>query len=304
MPKRRNALILRRLQYFEATARLGSAKLAADELGVSPSAISHQLSDLKRTIGENLFERTAQGLELTSAGRQLAQRLSMAFRILDTSVAQAIGSERHVVRIAACSSFGPYWLAPRLPEFRAAHSDFDVELRLYGQDPELTQASADCIITAQAVKPGFVSVDLFPENSFPIAAPEALKKGRPTDLPLITTNTEIHKLGSDWRSFFEATGESWARPDEAEWLRCSHYILAFEMAKAGMGAALIPDFVSAHSIRDRQLERIGTASFNHEDRFYRVCVKEEHSSDPDIQATVTWLRRAARIERYESGAVK
>lgn len=294
---RRDARILRRLQYFEATARLGSASQAADELGVTRSAVSHQLSDLRRTIGEDLFDRTAQGLELTNAGRQLAQRLSMAFRILDTSVAHAIGGERPVVRIAACSSFGPYWLAPRLSEFRAAHPDIDVDLRLYGQDPELTQASADCIVTAQDVKPGYASVDLFVENSFPVTAPDMLKSGRLADLPLITTDTGVIDLGSDWRTFVEATGESWARPGETEWLRCSHYILALELAKAGLGIALIPDFVSASSIRDRHLARVGTGSFNHEGRIYRACFKEEHAAEPDIHATITWLRRTARIGR-------
>lgn len=304
MPIRRDSSILRRLQYFEATARHQSIALAAEELGVSPSAVSHQLSELKRTIGEDLLKKSGRGVELTSAGHMLAQRLSMAFSILETSVSSAIGSKRPVVRIAACSSFGPFWLAPRLAEFRKARPDIDVELRLYGRDPELTHASADCIVTAQEVKLGYASVDLFKEKAIAVAAPGLVRGNALTGVTLITTDTHEARLGADWRAFTSTADEGLALPAEVDWLRCSHYILALESAKAGLGAALVPDFVAENAISEGRIVRLGTGSMNNDGRFYRACYKEAHEGNQEIQAVVTWLRRSARNGRPNSWAAQ
>ncbi len=270
---------------------------------MSPSAVSHQLSDLKRTLGEDLFAKSGRTLKLTNAGQMLAQRLSTAFNLLDTSIAKVTGEDRPVVRIAACSAFGPFWLAPQLGVFRDLHPEIDVELRLYGQDPELTNASADCIVTAQKVTPGYASIDLFHERAIMVASPLVAANEQLANLPLITTNTDDDDLGADWHEFVGQTGAFAQVPNTSGWLRCSHYILALETAKAGLGVALIPDFVAAAAIEDGHLIRIGEASFNNEGRVYRLCFKDARKNDREIQAVVGWLRRAVRHDQ-PNGAPK
>lgn len=292
MPKRRDPSIFRRLEYFEATARHGSISKAAAELGVSPSAVSHQLSDLRQTIGEELFVRSGRGVVLTNAGRRMAETLSTAFGLLESSLDTAIGVERTVVSVAACSSFGPYWLVPRLPEFKDAHPDTEIELRLYSKDPELTQATADCIVTAQPVKSGYVSIDLFEESAIAVASPGLVKNGRIEGVPLVTTDTAEAELGDDWRLVADAAGL--ALPKYPEWIRCTHYVLALEAAKAGMGIAIIPDFVAADAIKDGRLVDIGLGNHRLEHRTYRVCYKEVRGKETALQNVLTWLKRAGR----------
>ena len=297
MSKRRDSSIFRRLEYFEATARHGSVARAAAELGVTPSAVSHQLSDLKRTIGEDLFSRSGRGVVLPSAGQRLAERLSTAFGILESSVSSAIGAERASVSIAACSAFGPYWLIPRLQEFNEANPDIDIEIRLYSTDPELTQASADCIISAQEVKSGYASTDLFEERAIAVAPPGMVRGGRINGAPLITTHTEKDELGGDWHYIAEATGA--VLPRDPNWIRCSHYILALEAAKAGIGAAIIPDFVAEQAIGEGRLEDLGLGGHRLEDRTYRICYKEIRGNEPALRAVSSWLARTVRDERQD-----
>lgn len=295
MAKQRNARLLRRLQYFEAAARLGSISRAADELGVTASAVSHQLTDLRRSIGEDLFVRKGRGLALTDAGELLAGRVATAFGILDRSIIDAIGkSERKIVTVAACSSFAPYWLIPRIPEFKSTHPDIDVEFRLYAEDPELTQATADCIVTAQAVKPGYSSIDLFEERSFAVAAPDLLKGRDLASVPLITIDTEEDAFAADWMAYAKATKLGFEVSKFRNWVRCSHYLLSLEAAKARLGVALLPDFVTETAIDEGKLRNLGLGDFNNEGRLYRACFKEARRNEPELQAFVTWLKRATQ----------
>lgn len=292
MKKKVSATDLRRLQYFEVVARLGSVGGAAKELGVSPSAVSHQLAELRRSIGEDLFVRSGRGLALTNAGRLMAERLSTAFDILSSSVTSAIGEEREIIRVAACSSFGPYWLVPRMADFRRARPNMDIEMRLYGRDPELTQATADCIVTAQAVKPGYTAFDLFKEQAIAVAVPGLVKAGQNAEVPLITTDTAAGVLGDDWKTVARAAEVS--LPKEPDWVRCTHYVLALEAAKAGLGAAIIPDFVAAGAIAEGKLVDLGLGRHRLENRTYRACFKEARSNEAGLRAFVSWLKRHVR----------
>lgn len=292
MSKRRDPSIFRRLECFEVTARHGSIARAAEELGVTPSAISHQLADLRRSLGEDLFIRSGRGLVLTNTGQRLAEGLSRAFGILDTSIAEAVGLEHSIISVAVCSSFGPFWLVPRLAEFKELHPNMDIELRLYSEDPELTQASADCIITPQQVSAGYASFDLFEEKVIAAAAPGLVSGGCIDTVPLITTDLVLPELGDDWRSLARAA--SVALPNDPDWVRCTHYVLSLEAAKAGLGAAILPDFVASSAICEGSLVDLGLGTHCLEDRTYRVCCKEAREREPALAKVVSWIRRVAR----------
>ena len=288
--------MLRRLRTFEATARLGSIALAANELGVSASAVSHQMTDLRKEIGEELFVRSGRSLVLTAAGKQLAERISAAFELIDMSLVHLIGEARTVIRIAVCSAFGPYWLVPRLPELRSARSDLDLELLLYTSDPELTHQSADCIVTARAVAPGYSYVDLFKEELMAVAAPGLVQGDDLSEVTLITTDTDEEDFGRDWSHLFPRASSPVSRA-ERNWIPCSHYILAAEAAKAGLGAAVIPDFMATPLIAEGRLVQLGPGWIPAGGRVYRACFKEARRNEEAIRAVMTWLKRAAAKER-------
>lgn len=124
---------LSQLPAFEATARLSSMTLAAEELGRTHSAISRQIKALEEAIGLRLFDRGTAPLGLTAAGKALYATTRMAFEAFDSCIGQLRpASGREVVTLAIGSSLATRWLVPRLPRFYAAHPEVSIKLTMVG----------------------------------------------------------------------------------------------------------------------------------------------------------------------------
>lgn len=280
----RNARLIRGLNYFESVARHKSLKSAAEELGVSQSAVSHQMRDLTEALGEQLITRAGRGIELTPTGHRLAEKLATLFSGLQSSLDDVIGSGRTTLRLAVCSSFGPGWLIPRLANFFAAHPDIDLQLRLYAQDPEQTDQVADAFVTAQPLKRGFSAIHILDETLVAVCAHD--KVGRSA---LITTDIENGKQGEDWVDYCAEAGLRLSDIQSGSWLQCSHYMLALEMAKAGLGTALVPDFLAQRDIDAGRLKHLNAAQLR-TGRRYHLCFKISRAQEREIRALALWIR--------------
>ena len=121
---------LRALTAFEAAARLGSFRRAADELGLTRSAISHQIKALEKEIDSRLFERRTRQVKLTAAGLELFSTVKRAFDDIDETASQIRSrSARAMVTLGLGPIIGTRWLAPRLGDFWARHRDIDLRDR-------------------------------------------------------------------------------------------------------------------------------------------------------------------------------
>lgn len=284
-------LNFRSLQAFEAVSRHMSVSLAAEELGITQSAVSHQIRQLCEELGEKLLVKQGRGVVLTPAGNKLAQRLQAAFTDIGRSVNEVIGGELGRVRIAVCCSFGPGWLIPRLPRFRAINPNVELQLSLQMKEPELTDAVADAFITAKPREPGFTTMLVREERLVAISLP-TLKSGFGRDLPLITTQTQPCKVGNDWRQFVRIAGLDIQDPPGGHWLLATHFMLALAMAKAGMGAALVPDFMVERDIAEGMLVRVDEAFLPTGDDYY-LCIKEGRKGEPALENLARWFRLEA-----------
>jgi len=116
------------LRVFEAAARLGSFKKAAEELAVTPAAVSHQITQLEDYLGLQLFERLHRGIALTPAAKASAEHLTDGFDAIRRAV-ETFGSPlRGPVTISCPPSFAHRWLLPRLHRFATLHPDIDVQV--------------------------------------------------------------------------------------------------------------------------------------------------------------------------------
>lgn len=134
-------------------------------MGVTQSAISQQLRLLSDLVGERLVQKQGWGVALTDARDRLAHKLQPAFAEIVRSVGDAIGGTRNVVGLAI-SRFGPAWLVPFLAGFYAAKSAFDLHLRVFARNPELTDAVADAFVTNLPTEKGFQAVLLWARSSY------------------------------------------------------------------------------------------------------------------------------------------
>jgi len=283
MKTRRN---FRKLEAFEAVSRHLSVSAAAVELGVTQSAISHQLRMLSEIVGERLLQKQGRGIALTEAGDRLARKLQTAFADIDRSVGEAIGTTRSVVRLAICSSFGPAWLVPRLAGFYETSPAFDLQVCMYARDPELTDAVADAFVTTLPAEKGFHAFLLWPEKLIPVVSSAVEAR---TNLRLITTDLQPGRVGADWKAHAVLSGRDLEPLSNDRWIFASHYMIALEMVRAGLGAALVPDFLAARDLDAGTVRLLdGVILPTHQD--YYLCVKESRRSEPALGALVRWFK--------------
>lgn len=140
--------LIRGLQYFETVARHRSMKRAAVDLGVSQSAVSHQIRELSEAIGQQLVQRSGRGIVLTPVGERLAAKLGAAFAELKSIVKELTHQRQELLQLAVCSSSGPGWLIEKLGQFQTQHPGIELQFRLYAQDPLLSNEVADAYVTA------------------------------------------------------------------------------------------------------------------------------------------------------------
>lgn len=162
---------LQRLAVFEAAGRLGGFTAAARELGMTQPAVTRQIRSLERTLGAELFARTANRSELTELGRRLHAHVSAGFDVIETGIAELTEHEGTFV-LAAHPGVAQQWLVPRLDGLHDALGDLDVRLWLFDRDAEIADGGFDAAIRVGTGHfPGQSSHLLFGEVVVPVASP-------------------------------------------------------------------------------------------------------------------------------------
>jgi LysR family transcriptional regulator, glycine cleavage system transcriptional activator len=184
---------LTELRAFEAAARHLSFKKAAGELGVTPTAVSHQLKLLERHCGQSLFRRHPRPLALTPAGQQLFPVVRDGFESFAEALGQIRSGASGRLRLTATNAFTARWLVPHLPDWRNVHPR--LKLDIIGTDAliDLDAGDADVAIRYARKPPAAgPSVELFRDDFYAVASPRLVgnlrRPLRPTEVarfPLI-----------------------------------------------------------------------------------------------------------------------
>jgi DNA-binding transcriptional LysR family regulator len=227
------------LRAFETAARTGSFSAAAQSMNITHGAISRQIGKLERWLGQRLFDRRARGVELTPEGQRLFLRTSEALALIADSSDRWVETRGSaVVRLASLPSVSGLWLMPRLRDLENGEPKLRVELIIEHREGDLADEGLDLALRCgRGAIPRRVSVRLFEEHIYPIAAPELAKeigKGGPERLleqPLIHDSD-----ASGWRAWFTAQGLDY-RPRGQD-RRFEDYNLVLDAAAHGLGVAL------------------------------------------------------------------
>lgn len=279
------------LRAFEAAARHGSFKQAANELAVTPTAVSHQIRFLEQFMGLKLFERQVRKVVLTDAGVELYPVLRDGFNAFETAL-QRLGTTqgRRRVIISATNAFMARWLAPRVADFRRSYPDIDLELYASDQTVDLRSDVADIAIRyGRGPYPGMLAEPLFADCFAPLASP-ALGQLSLADLdrvPLIDFKwAHEHPLNPTWKNWFAAAGLPWqARHGQLLFSDEDH---AIQAALAGQGIALLSlELVAGDIATGRLAPPFGPSLGGHTYHLVRSAgqVHEEH-----VESALAWLR--------------
>lgn len=289
---------LNSLRAFEAAARHLSFKKAADELHVTPAAISQQIRALEDHCGVPLFHRLTRALRLTEAGRAALPPLREGFdRLAEAAEAMRAPGIAGVLTVSVAPSFGAKWLVPRLDRFRSAHPEFDI--RIDATDA-LARFAGDGVDVALRYGRGAYrnlrTELLMPEVAFPVCSPGLLERGPPLRQPEdLRQHTLLHvqwKMEDDaapsWRMWLRAAGVTGVNAERGP--RFSADSMAVEAAVEGQGVALASGALVEGDLRAGRLVRPFPPSVCEETAFsYFLVYPEAKAREPKVVAFRDWV---------------
>lgn len=206
----RNLPPLNPTRAFEAAARHGSIRLAAEEMNVTPGAVSRQVKVLEDYLGVLLFRRTPSEIVLTAAGEQYFNAISPLLWGLADATVDLIGSKGlQVVHIRAYTTFAGKWLIPRLSRFSDVHPDIEIRLTTSLEAVDFERENVDAAIRlGDGDYPGF-EVDRLVENYLaPLCTPEYADREQLRSGEDLAGKRLLHTLArpEDWRIWIETAG--------------------------------------------------------------------------------------------------
>ena len=234
---------LNALRAFEATARLHSFSAAADELSVTHGAVSRHIRMLEASLGLPLLNRNAHGTTPTQEGARLAEGLSRAFNLIQSSIEQVRPGP---LALSCSDSIMMYWLIPRLARFHEAYPEVELRFNMGHGPVDFARDNIGVAIRLSTIAPPLdvVRHDVASEWIGPVcsaAYQQTLRLASAADLArarLIVSTTRLHAW-ADWsRSFFGGCGQDMGdlRIDEA----FDHFYLLIQAARCGLGLANVP----------------------------------------------------------------
>lgn len=285
-------LPLTALRTFESAARLGSFKAAAEELAVTPTAVSHQIKLLESWLGVPLFLRVARGVRLTDCGERL-------FRSLHGALLEIVQTVDHLrprpsagnLTLSTTPAFAALWLIPRLGRFYQEHPGIKIRVETSTELLDLHQdASIDLVIRyGYGQHPTLHSQCLLDECFGVYGSPGLLASLDTTRLTLITVRWRNSQLyDRSWKAWCEAAGVPWLEGTEQREYDDEHH--ALQAAIAGQGLVLASNVLVSQSLAIGLLQPYRADVTVPGASYTALCVPGRERHRP-VKAFFDWLNR-------------
>ena len=275
------------VRYFEVVVRHLNFSRAAQELGVTPSAVSKQISILENFIGAKIFERHPRGLVLTLEGRALNETVSPAFDLLRQSFQRF--SRRpprsQTLRLATVASFAQQFLIPRLSKFEKKFSDTKLEILTSDRTLDFNREEIDIGIRYGTGQwEDLVSAQLAPGELIPVCLPILFEN---QDVEhLVSTKRHIQIFAQNEWLYWSKMNETMAFEPQNTFVM-EHFMVAAKAVLAGEGIALLPNIIVQEYINNGDMVQFFKA-LNWHQTFY--CVHRKKTQyHPKIHQISAWL---------------
>jgi LysR family glycine cleavage system transcriptional activator len=304
MEQRRRLPPLNALRAFEAAARHLNFSRAADELSVTPGAVSQQIQNLEDYVGVALFKRTPKGLLLTDPAQIALPALREAFdRLADAASMLTAAVDGRRLTVSVAPSFAAKWLVPRLGLFEALHPQVDVWVSAGMELVDFNSGEVDLAIRYGTGRyPGLEVVRLMQETVVPVVSPELLERepmAEPSDLAghvlLHDGSPDADDSCPDWTMWLAARGVRGV--DGSRGPRFNQSSLVIEAAVGGRGVALAKRALAQADLDAGRLVSPFQITTAVDFAYYAVYPKAKGRL-PQVKAFVSWLM--AEAEHHEA----
>lgn len=282
------------LQTFVAVARSGRMRDAAEQMALTPGAISQRIRELEESAGRRLFQRTQTGVELTSAGRKLMDSLDGPFRQIEEVGRELSASPARRVTITTMASFAANWLVPRLAGFSRLHPGIDIALETDNRVVDLRREPIDLAIRhGLGDYPGFETSWLMAPELIVVASPSLMESHPPLTSPAdCLAFPLLHDIDrADWLLWLRAQGV--VVPRELKGPSFSDDHLLVRAAAAGQGIALVRDVYADDDLRSGRVVQPISVQWPTKLAYYAVGTSEALQK-PAVRQFRDWLVSEAR----------
>jgi LysR family glycine cleavage system transcriptional activator len=280
------------LRAFESAARLESFTLAANELHLTQSAISHQIKELEEYFGKSLFIRRNRKVELNAEGKRLLDSLSRVFDVIEDACSEVrLAPNSQVLAVHCAPSFAAKWLSPRLAGFINNNPDISIRLTSGPEPIDLIRnREIDIAISYQATvnSAGVIHIPLGQEDIIPMCSPKLLNsnhshRNQITKLTLI--DSSVNQM--TWNKWFEFNRLPKNNQPRLSFDRAA---LSISAAVDGLGVVLESRRLAERELSKGELVEIGFDSFKKiKDQTHFLSFRSGEKSNKKIRLFEEWL---------------
>ena len=279
---------------FEAVARRRSFALAAAELHLTASAISHQVARLESHLGVRLFERSSHGVRLSAAGEQYLARVGGALSAIAAATEDLRQGMGNSLYVHSAPSIASLWLMPRLRAFAQAYPDIALNLSAAHTHSDFALGQADIDIRYGVPQWGDLVVEpLFEERILPLASPAFIRERRLKrveqlhDVPLIQSNISVVQ----WSDWFKAHTDKRA-PDRFT-VRFDRAQMSLDAATQGLGVALESATIAGLHLAEGSLKPVFGFDKAVRIKAHFAVYPERHARRTPVEAFLSWIHAEA-----------
>lgn len=296
------------LRILDAAARHLNFTHAAQEVGLTPAAVSYQIKEIEARLGVVLFERTSRSIKLSEAGKPLMAAVAEALTLLDKAVGEIRAPQADlVVQLSLPARLATNWLMPKLAAFQQLHPDIQLSLDITDEVRELTPGGPDLAIRfGRGQYPGVEALRLTPTRLLPVASRNLCSGDRDLEsLSDLTAQTfyyvdcQVEGLQwPGWPQWFAAAGLPAAKVKTQKFSDTSHLIQAL---LTGGGVGLVEPLLVASELANKQLVAVSRVSVALPGGYaYYLLIPNSSAHKPGISAFKQWLVAQLAVAEPES----
>jgi LysR family glycine cleavage system transcriptional activator len=282
---------LNALRVFDAVMRNANFTKAGDELGITQTAVSHQIRSLEETVGTPLFLRRPRRIEPTEAGLRLGPKVAEAFALLDEALADLVAPPVETLAVTTTPTFAAHWLAGHIGEFQLAAPHVAVRMMTGTDLVDFAHEPVDVAIRyGRGGAAGLVEHELMRVDYTPMLSPHLVAREGPIETPRDLLRLRlIDPTDPWWRTWFDAAGVADADLAGRPASRLGAQTYEANAAIAGHGVAILTPAFHRAELAAGLLVQPFPLVCGDGDNAYRLVYPETRRHQPRIRAFRDWL---------------
>ena len=292
---------LRNIRTFIEVADTGNLNIAAENLNITASAVSHQIAGLEHYLGKKLLSRSSKGVTLTAIGQRYLKEVSGTLNIIGQATSQVINDiHQDYLRIHSAPSFGLLWLMPRLDKFRKAWPELKISLTCSYESIQFSRDNIDIDIRHGLPQwPTLVVKTIRNERMHPYASNAWREKHPIETVEDLLSCDLIHSDSTliNWNNWF-----SWHRLHNYNKnfiFNFDRSYMSIEAAKMGLGVILESNLLAGESLRKQYLQPVFKDDLSMAVNAHHLVMPHTSEQKTKVKAFITWITEELNAAGFE-----